>query len=133
MENYLGVMYRIDAGINAHCLASGEDKGWRNEDGDMLSFCEVVEIALEEIGYELVKKALGDEYKIEGKREFDRCFEDYCKLARYFIGGGRGYYENKILEFWLDILEAQLNREEYERQEKELLDKKVVDKDQGKN
>jgi hypothetical protein len=127
MENYLGVMYRIDAGIKEHCWASGEDKGWRNEDGDVLSFCEVGEMALEEIGYELVKKVLGDEYKIEGKREFDRCFEDYCKLARYFIDGGRGYYENKILEFWLDILEAQLNKEEYERQENELLDKEEGD------
>ena len=127
MENYLAVMYRIDAGINAYCLAIGEDKGWRNDDSDVLSFCEVVELVLEETGYELVKKVLGDEYKIEGKREFDRCFEDYCKLARYFIDGGRGYYENKILEFWLDILEAQLNKEEYERQEKELLDKEEGD------
>ena len=54
------------------CLASGEDKGWRNEEGDVLSFCEMEEMAVEEIGYELVKKVLGDEYKIEGKREFDR-------------------------------------------------------------
>ena len=34
---------------------------------------------------------------------------------------GRAYYENKVLEFWLDILEAQLNGEESDRQEKEML------------
>ena len=130
MENYLAVMYRIDAGIKAYCLAIGEDNGWRNEDGDVLLFCEVGEMALEERGYELVKKVLGDEYKIEGKREFDRCFEDYCKLARYFIDKGRGYYENKILEFWLDILEVQLNKEEFERQEREVLNR---EKEKDKN
>ena len=126
MENYLGVMYRIDAGINAYCLAMGEDREWRNEDGDMLSFCEVEEMAVEERGYELVKKAVTEEYNIGIKKEFDRCFEDYTKLARYFLDKGRAYYENKILEFWLDILEAQLNEEEYETQEKELLDKEEV-------
>ena len=121
MENYLGVMYQVDAGIKAYCLAIGEDREWRGECGEMLSACELVEVAIEERGYEVVKRVLKERYNISSKTEFDRCFNDYIKLARYFLNKGRAYYENKILEFWADILEAQLNREEYERQEKEIL------------
>lgn len=130
MENYLGVMYQIDAEINAYCLAIGEDREWKNEDGEMLSFCEVEEMAIEERGYELVKKVLRDEYDIRVKKEFERCFEDYTKLARHFLDTGRAYYENKILEFWLDSLEAQLNKEEFDRQEKELF-KREEEKDKN--
>lgn len=110
MENYLAVMYRIDAGISAYCLAIGEDREWRRDNGEMLYVCEIVEEAVEERGQELVKKVLGDEYKIECKREFDRCFEDYCKLKRHFIDGGRGYYENKLLEFYWDFIEEWMNK-----------------------
>ena len=110
MENYLGVMYRIDAGIKSYCLAIGEDREWKNEDGEMLSFCEVEEMVIEERGYELVEKVLRDEYDIRVKKEFERCFEDYTKLARYYLDRGRAYYENKILELWLDFLEVQINK-----------------------
>lgn len=121
MENYLGVMYRIDAGIDAYCLAIGEDREWKNEDGEALTVCELVEEAIEEKGYELIKKALSDEYAIRSEAEFNRCFEDYTKLVRYFLAKGRAYYENKILELWLDFLEVQINKQESKRQEKEML------------
>ena len=121
MENYLGVMYRIDAGINAYCLAIGDDREWKNEDGEVLTFCELVEEAIEERGHELIKKALSDEYAIRIEAEFNRCLEDYIKLVRYFLNKGRAYYENKILEFWLDFLEVQINKQEFKRQEKEKL------------
>lgn len=121
MENYLGVMYRIDAGINAYCLAIGDDREWKNDDGEALTFCELVEEAIEERGQELIKKVLSDEYAIRSKAEFNRCFEDYTKLVRYFLNKGRAYYENKILELWLDFLEVQINKQEFKRQEKKRL------------
>ena len=121
MENYLGVMYRIDAGINAYCLAMGEDREWRGDNGEVLYLCEIVEEAIEERGQELIKTVLSDEYDIRIKVEFNRCFEDYTKLVRYFLNKGRAYYENKILEFWLDFLEVQINKQEFKRQEKERL------------
>lgn len=118
MENYLGVMYRIDAGINAYCLAIGEDREWKNEDGEALAFCELVEAVIEERGQELIKKALSDEYNIRIKAEFNRCFDDYTKLVRYFLNKGLAYHENKILEFWLDFLEVQINKPEFKGRRK---------------
>ena len=110
MENYLGVMYRIDAGINAYCLAIGDDREWKNEDGEALTFCEVVEEAIEERGYEVVKRALNAEYNMSIDKEVKRCFNDYVKLVRYYLNSGRNIYDNKSLELWLDFIEAWMNK-----------------------
>ena len=110
MENYLAVMYRIDAGINAYCLAMGEDCDWKDDAGDKIYFCDIEARAWDERGYDVVRMALSAEYNLESERDFKRCFNDYIKMVKYYLNSGRGSYDNKMLELWLDFIEAWMNK-----------------------
>ena len=121
MENYLAVMYRIDAEVNAYCLEMGEDCDWKDDAGDRIYFCDIEERCWEERGYDAVRRALSAEYNLESGRDFKRCFNDYIKMVKYYLNMGRDVYDNKRLEWWLDFLEVQINKQEFKRQEKELL------------
>lgn len=110
MENYLGVMYRIDAGINAYCLAMGEDCDWTDDAGDKIYFCDIEAKCWEERGYDVVSRALREEYNLESERDFRRCFNDYIKTVKYYLNMGRDTYDNKRLELWLDFIEGHINK-----------------------
>ena len=110
MENYLAVMYRIDAGINAYCLAMGEDCDWKDDAGDRIYFCDIEEKTWDERGYEVVKRALNAEYNMSIDKDVKRCFNDYVKLVKYYLNSGRTAYDNKMLELWLDFIEAGVNK-----------------------
>ena len=127
MEKFLAVMYRIEAGISAYCLAKGEDMEWKDEGGLAVSICDLEDKVLEEKGFELIKKVVREEYNIKDKNEFERCFNDYIKLARHYLERGLALCEKEILWQWLEVLEAEINRQEFEKQQK------VVDNDGGKD
>lgn len=118
MENFLAVMYRIEAGVSAYCLAEGEDMEWEDEGGIAVTICDLEDKVFEEKSFELIKKAIREEYNIKDENEFERCFNDYTKLARYYLERGLALCEKEILWQWLEVLEAEINRQEFEKQQK---------------